>query len=430
MRVSIRTRALAGFVLGALAIAGPARAYTYMESAWGTPVSAQSSRALAMGGATVAIPDGSYSVVSNPAMMSSQEGRAVELAVRGARYDETRYIPLFDSFDSYIKDTAITENPESYLRMNGGVLWQPKGENPRFAVGGGIYERYNFQYDFVDERRVANGRDSANRDKVQATQTIKSSTSIYSASAGVSYKERILALGASLHYYFGNLSFANSTTPGPAPAPYREAAARSVLSRDLEGIGATFGASADLDERVTVAASYTLPVTFNTDWRYATLADTTVGNDDVDYPGQLALGFSLKPRNNPRTLFSVSAVRTFWGDDLADPVLEANPVIDTGDVRNTWDFHAGVEHTFYNNLPARFGFIYRELYAAQDVDEAGVAFGVGYKFEAWDIGFGMNVLKRNSRQDAITPRTNVNDPKTDRVTDSMLSGVVDIRYRF
>ncbi|MDZ4805676.1 MAG: outer membrane protein transport protein [Candidatus Eisenbacteria bacterium] len=430
MRVSFRSRALAGFVLAALAAAGPASAYTYLESAWGTPVSAQSARGLAMGGATVAVPDGSYSLLSNPAMMSSQKGRAVEMSVRGARYDETRYVPLFDSFDSYIKDTAITENPESYVRVNGGVLWQPNEENPRFSVAGGIFERYNFQYDFVDERRVANGRDAANRDKVQATQFIRSSTSIYSASAGVSYKERILALGASLHYYFGNLTFSNTTIPGPAPAPYREAASRNVLSRDLNGVGATFGASADLDERVTVAASYTLPVTLDTDWRYETLSDTTTGNNDVEYPGQLAIGVSLNPRNNPRTLFSMSAVRTFWESDLVDPVLEANLAIATGDVRNSWDFHAGVEHVFYNNLPARFGFIYRELYAAEDVDEAGVAFGVGYKFETWDVGFGMNVLKRNSRQNAITPRTNPNDPKTDRVTDSLLTGVVDIRYRF
>ena len=71
MRVSFRSRALAGFVLAALAAAGPASAYTYLESAWGTPVSAQSARGLAMGGATVAVPDGSYSLLSNPAMNST-----------------------------------------------------------------------------------------------------------------------------------------------------------------------------------------------------------------------------------------------------------------------------------------------------------------------------------------------------------------------
>jgi hypothetical protein len=49
--------------------------------------------------------------------------------------------------------------------------------------------------------------------------------------------------------------------------------------------------------------------------------------------------------------------------------------------------------------------------------------------ESWDVGFGMDVMKRNSRQAAITPRTG-DDPRTDRVTDSLLRGVVDVRYRF
>jgi long-subunit fatty acid transport protein len=430
MTITMTRRALAFVLLAVLGAAGPARAYTYLESSWGTPVHAQSSRGMGMGGATVAVPDGAYSLVTNPAMMASEGARAFEMSVRAARYDETRYVPLFDSFDSFIKETAVTENPETYSRVNGGVLWKPEGDDSKFAIGGGIYERFNFQYDFVDERRVANGRDTANRDKVQATQFIRSDASIYSASAGVSYKEKVLALGASLHYYFGELGFTNATTPGPAPEPYREDAARDELTREMSGVGATFGASADLDERVTVAASYTLPVTFDTDWRRETLSDTTMGSDDVKYPGQIAVGLSLKPRNNPRTLFSLAAMRTFWEDDLVDPVLEANPVVDVGEVRNTWDFRAGVEHVFYNNLPARFGFVYREMYAARDVDEAGVAFGVGYKFDSWDIGFGMDVMKRNSRQDAITPRPNPEDPKTDRVTDSLLKGVVDVRYRF
>ncbi|HEX7879288.1 MAG TPA: hypothetical protein VF720_07755 [Candidatus Eisenbacteria bacterium] len=432
MMISKQTGALALLALAVLGAAEPARAYTYLESAWGTPVAAQSSRGLAMGGATVAVPDGAFSLVTNPAMMGSETERAFEMSMRASRYDETRYVPLFDSFDSFIKETAITENPETYARVNGGVLWRPEKEDSKFAIGGGIYERFNFQYDFLDERRVANGRDTVNRDKVQATQIIRSDASIYSLSAGAAYKEKTLGLGAALHYYFGEVGFSNSIAPGPAPEPYREDASLDALNREMSGVGATFGASADIDERVTLAASYTLPVTFDTDWRHETLADTTIGSDDVEYPGQLALGMALRPRNNPRTLFSLAAVRTFWQEDLVDPVLEANPVVDVaaGDVRNTWDFRAGVEHVFYNNLPARFGFIYRELYTASDADEAGVAFGVGYKFDAWDIGFGMDVLKRNSRQDAITPRTNSEDPKTDRVTDSLVQGIVDIRYRF
>lgn len=425
-RVAVLAGVAALFLLGA----APVHAYTYLESAYGTPIIGQSARGLSMGGALTAVSDGAWSVVHNPAMLGYEKERMMQASLRAVQYDETRFVPLFDSFESYIAETAVTENPERYLRMTGGGLWRPEGDNPSWAIAGGIYERYNFQFDFVDERRVADGRDTANRDRIKGTQVIRSTSSIYSASVGASYVEKVLAVGASLHYYFGDLSFANSTTPGfQVPTSLREPAARSVLSRDVSGVGGTIGVAAELDERVTLAASYELPVSFDMDWRRETLSDTTIGSNDVDYPGRLALGMSLKPRNSPRTIFSFDAARTFWDDDLDDPVLEANPVITLPHIRNTWEFRAGVEHIFYNDLPARFGFIYRELYAQDDADEAGVAFGIGYKVESWDVGFGMDVMKRNSRQAAITPRSG-DDPRTDRVTDSLLRGVVDVRYRF
>jgi long-subunit fatty acid transport protein len=429
-----RVAVLAGVAALLLAAAPRVHAYSYLESAYGTPVVGQSARGLGMGGALTAVSDGAWSVVHNPAMLAHAKERMVVASLRGVNYDETRFVPLFDSFESYIAETAVTENPERYLRLNGGALWRPDGEGTPWAIAAGVYERYNFQFDFVDERRVADGRDTANRDKIKGTQTIRSTSSIHSLSVGASYVEKVLSLGASFHHYFGDLSFSNATTPGyQVPANLREPEARDVLKRDVSGYGATFGAAAHIDERVTVAASYELPATLDVDWRRETLAGTTTNvtekSSETRFPARLALGMSLSPRNAPRTLFAIDAARTFWEDDLEDPVLEENPVILLPDVRNTWEFRAGVEHTFYNDLPARFGFVYRELYALDEADEAGVAFGVGYKMESWDVGFGMDVMKRNSRQAAITPRTG-DDPRTDRVTDSLLRGVVDVRYRF
>jgi long-subunit fatty acid transport protein len=429
-----RVTVLAGIAGLLLAGAPAAHAYSYLESAYGTPVVGQSARGLGMGGALTAVSDGAWSVVHNPAMLAHAKERMAVASLRGVHYDETRFVPLFDSFESFITETAVTENPERYLRLNGGVLWRPEAEGSPWAVAAGVYERYNFQFDFVDERRVADGRDTANRDKIKGTQTIRSASSIHSLSVGASYVEKVLSLGASLHHYFGDLSFSNATTPGfQVPANLREPEARDVLKRDVSGIGGTIGAAAHIDERVTLAASYELPVTLDVDWRRETLASGTTNVTDESgetrYPGRLALGLALTPRNSPRTLFAIDAARTFWDDDLEDSVLEDNPVIVLPGVRNTWEFRAGVEHTFYNDLPARFGFVYRELYALDEADEAGVAFGVGYKMESWDVGFGMDVMKRNSRQAAITPRTG-DDPRTDRVTDSLLRGVVDVRYRF
>lgn len=421
-----------GLLVAALALAGllprASQAYSYLETTYGTPLHGLSARALGMGGATTAVSDGSYSLVGNPAMMSGEDQRMVDLSLRGVRYDETRYVPLYDSFDAYVKDTAVAENPDSYSNLSGGLLYKPTGGLSHLALAAGIYERYNFDFDFVEERRWAQGTDTVRRDLLRATQIVRSTSSVYSASAGASYKEHVLSLGVGVHYYFGSIGFSNVTVPGPVASGANDGPLKDGLSRDLSGLGATFGMAADLSERVTVAAAYELPVDFDVDWRRNAMADTTIGTGNTRYPGILSLGLAFRPRNNPRTIFAVDAVRTFW-EDLDDDILTDNPVFKSTSVRNTWAFHAGVEHLFYNNLPARFGFSYRESYAADEVDEAGLAMGTGYRMDNWNLGLGVDIMKRNSRQTAIGLRTG-SDPKTDNVQDSLVRAVLDVRYRF
>lgn len=428
-RASLPVFLLAGAFL--TAGIGPAAAYTYIESAFGTPMIGLSAKGIGMAGAVTAVADGSFSLVQNPALLAGEAGPVADLTLRGVRYDETRFLPLFDTFDSFVKETAVAENPSTYSGVNGGVLYHPLKDNTRLAIAGGFYERYNMQFDFVDERRFASGLTSDDRDKVIATQTIRSGRALYSASGGVAYKEKVLSVGASLHYYFGEVTFSNTTTPGPAQSA--EPAQRNFLSRDMNGIGGTFGVAAEVSERVTVAASYNLPVNFDVDWRRESLSpagvrDTTQGNADMDYPGRLALGVAYRPRNSLRTTFSLDVARTFW-EDLEDDVLDENPLIQIPSLRNTYEYRFGLEHVFYNDLPARIGFFYREAYAADEVDDAGISFGTGYRFEKFDLGIAADVSKRNSRQANITPR-GTNDPKEDRVQDSILRGAIDVRFRF
>ncbi len=423
--------ALAALLYGIAALAGDAKAYTYLESAYGTPMIGLSARAIAMGGAVTAMSDGSFSLVSNPAMLSGEADRLADLTLRGIRYDETRFVPLFDTFDSFVKETAIAENPETYTGINGGIVWRPEKGPKGLAVAGGIFERYNLQYDFVDERRFADGRDTARRDLVRATQYITSERAIYSMSGGLSYQERVLSIGASLHYLFGDLTLANTTVPGPVAQGAADAASRTELVRELSGIGATFGASARISNRVTVGASYDLPVKFDVDYRMTTTnttVTTATGSEKMDYPGRLAVGVSYQPRNILKTTFTMDVARTFW-EDLEDPILDAHPMVTIPTLRNTYEYRFGLEHVFYNGLPARIGFFYREAYAVDEVDDAGISFGTGYRFSNFDFGISADVSKRNSSQAAITARA-ANDPKTDRVQDSMLRGVVDVRYHF
>ncbi|MBI5838095.1 MAG: hypothetical protein HZB25_12730 [Candidatus Eisenbacteria bacterium] len=393
-----------------------------------------------LGGATTAIYDGSFSLTSNPAMLGWAEGSAVEATMRVARYDETRFVPLFDSFDQYLKETAVAENPSTYTGLNGGVVWKPAKSSP-LTLAGGFFERYNFQYNFVDERRNGTGTDRERRDKLMGTQYITSNRALYSASGGAAYRFERFSAGATVHYYFGNLSLENRVVPGPvARAGGLDGPTVKSFSRDVSGVGATLGFAAEVDPRVTLAASYEFPVKLGTDWRTeiadsATHVNTSaVGHADTRYPGRWALGLAYRPRNTLRTVFSVDAVRTLWKDvSTGDSVRAASPALATvlplAALRDTWEIRFGLEHTFYNNLPTRFGLFYRQAYAADEVDVAGISAGTGYKFDKFDVGIGAEVSKRNSRQAAITPRGS-GDSKTDRVQDSMLRGVIDVRYHF
>ncbi|HVP39974.1 MAG TPA: outer membrane protein transport protein [Candidatus Saccharimonadales bacterium] len=432
----------AGWALacGLLAAPGPAAAYTYIESVYGTPLTSLSAKGMAMGGALTAIPNGSFSLISNPAMLSWESGSVADATVRVARADETRFNPIFDSFDQYLKDTAVSENPSTYIGVNGGAVWKPCPRTDGFAFAGGFYERYNAEFNFVDERRNGDGTDKARRDKLQATQYITTDHAIYSVSGGASYRRGGLAAGLALHYYFGNLSYLNQVVPGPVARPITDGPSLTHLTRDLSGLGASFGLAADVDPRIRLGASYEVPVTLGADWRVDTAAVAVPGTHSVSghatirYPGRLGFGVAYRPRNVLRTTFSASAERTYWSTTGAhDGTLKAfgaaAPALPLPALRDTWEFNFGVEHVFYNNLPTRFGLFYRQAYSADDVDMAGLTAGTGYQSGRFDFGIGAEVSKRSSRQAALTPRSG-SDAKTDNVQDSLLRGVIDVRYHF
>lgn len=433
-------RALACLALVAVS-AGPAGAYSYLESVYGTPQTGLSSRGIGMAGAMVAVPDGSFSLVQNPAMMSYEADRVADLSLRVIRYDETRFVPLFDTFDSWVKETAIAENQKTYTGLNGGVVWRPLKTARGLALGGGFFERYNLQFDFVDERRDPVGGSTGNplRDRIRATQTITSGHSIYSLSGGASYQEKVLSFGAALHYYFGDLSWSDATVPGyAARTTGQDNAKANQLDRDVEGVGGTFGVAADVGDRVTMAAAYELPVTLDIDWHRTTLATAsggklttteTSGTEEMIYPGRLTVGLAYRPRNPLSTTFTLNVTRMYWAQ-LEEDLFAAQTGVKLPARRSTYEYRFGLEHVFYNDLPLWFGFFYRESYADKDLDDAGISAGTAYRFSKFDVGIGAAVSKRSSRQDAITPRDTTRDPTVDRVQDSLLRGVIDVRYHF
>lgn len=55
-------------------------------------------------------------------MMANEERRVADVTFRGIRYDETRFVPLFEMFDSgTLKENRRGGRSESYYGLNGGI---------------------------------------------------------------------------------------------------------------------------------------------------------------------------------------------------------------------------------------------------------------------------------------------------------------------
>ncbi len=132
-----------------------------------------------------------------------------------------------------------------------------------------------------------------------------------------------------------------------------------------------------------------------------------VGGEDVKikYPGTLRAGLTYRPRNELATVFSVDVVRRFWEGIAADSYRTAAFISQSVPSANTWDVRFGLEHVFYNNVPARFGFRYLENYADPESNRSIFSGGVGYKAADYQIDVTLQYHRQTSRQAFIFDRT-------------------------
>jgi hypothetical protein len=116
----------------------------------------------------------------------------------------------------------------------------------------------------------------------------------------------------------------------------------------------------------------------------------------ITYPNMYRVGVTFLPRTDPRTVFTVEAEYKPWGE------LEDSDYAGDGNVQNLNDVtevKIGLEHTFYNGIPLRFGFRHVDTYADRDADVSVFSSGVGAP-----IGGGMlSVSVELSKVTAVMP---------------------------
>ncbi len=428
-------------VLSLTALVTPARALTALDLPYGTASEGESVRSLAMGSVGVSELQGSSALVQNPALLAGFQGKAwFDLQVAVEQANEDRFIPLYDTFDDLVAETAYVINRNTYATAQGGFVYRLPMEMPS-ALAVGIFERYNADWNYEEELRDPStnlGVDQ--RDRLLQINRVEDEGRLRSLSFG--YAAELVSgmnLGVSLHRYFGDLDFSRQEIPVSGTARIDR------LVRDLSGWGWTVGTEIRASSHLSLGASIEAPVTLDGQHSAVTADTTTIvapnGDYELELPTTFSLGVTIRPRNVLRTTVSLEARRRLWEDvddayakETARLVEEAGGTPASPVVRDIWDLRLGVEHVFYNGMPVRFGLRYLENYRDSSSERTIFSAGTGWKAGEVTIELTGQYIRQTSRQDFVFDPSAAGltapPPLAPKVEDSVLRLAVGLSRRF
>jgi hypothetical protein len=403
-------------VLAALLLPASVLGASFLDRPYGTPEFGLSARARAMGGADAAVGTGAYGLAGNPATLALDPRTSFDAELGVSRASENRFVPLFDTFDSFVDETAIAINDNVYGTFNGGVMVQPPWPG-EWVLSAGVFNRLDPRYDYYDERRS-----TATTDQIVSERFIRTRGMLRTWSFGAARPiARRGTVGAAVHWYDGNLYDRDALVPRTSPAAGRV----TELHRRLSGWSASVGGTFDVDERLRAALAFETPPQLTNRYQEV-LNDSLVasGKTDLELPMRVHAGGAYRPRNAMRTTFLVDVIYMPWSD-LDDPQRPGQELLDT------WDVRFGLEHEYVRGVPARLGFRYARSNAMREADRVTFTFGFGYQVERLALDFAGEVGKANSRQDPLWARAEQGPAVgagQDRVEDTFVRAYLGVRY--
>ena len=271
-----RTFAAAGVV--AVAMTSGVDATTLLDIGFGTSLGGSTPRSTAMGSTGVALWQGSDALVFNPATMVSLEpGVHLDVALSMSQVNEDRLVPIFDSFQGFLDEGILAINRSTYASGQGGVVWRLPIGMP-MSVGAGVFDRYDFDYDFFQEVRSEGAPDSLIRNN-----TLEVEGRLRSISAGYGAEIfRNARLGFSLHRYFGTVNGLRGVETPATTIPDTI----TTLEQELSGWGWSVGGHYRLNERVDFAASFDGPFDVDGATNSGTVISRSAGTTETTASGQ------------------------------------------------------------------------------------------------------------------------------------------------
>ncbi len=388
-RISINamTGAMAALaLLGLMVSAVPSGAVPQIMAEYGDQMAWRGADINAMGGTGVALYRGGLSNIFNPAMLTGgpADGR-LDVSLSLDQEHEDRFQPLFDNFNSWTADAAIASNREHYWQTGFAIAGSPLGEKTPIRVGLSLVDRYPFQYTFREELRdpisYINQPDGLNRDQIieLREREVRGTLRTLSLGVGADVDDEI-AIGMAVHYAFGVRKETNTVRDYVTePNSYTD-----ETEYDMDGINFSLGVRGKISDRVELGVAWESQLYTTGDYsnsHYNVGTDLTTESNwggYIRYPNIFRAGLTFMPQTDPRTIFTMEMEFMAWSE-LAD---SENPGFDNPqNLQDTMDVRIGLEHTFYNGMPLRFGFRHYDSYSnresAASIFSTGSAFAVG-----------------------------------------------------
>ena len=428
-----------GGVLLVLAMVSCSWAYTFLDMGVGSGVFQGSARCAGMGEVGLICEETAFATALNPALLTKLDRPQVTGAYSFVSLEETWSFPTYDSFDAILGYTTYSANSNLYhsgaIGACSGVLPQAFG----VALACALVPAYDFNYDFHEEVRDRSTT-SVPPDAFIADSYIESDGDILSLAFGGAraFGER-LSVGLSLDYLWGDYELtgrlANVNTGKLDLGSAEAETSDTFTASDLSGVRYRLGVRYEISPRVEIAASMTSGceldgayTTTATDGLLAFLPRKSADGGDltIEYPPSYALGVTFRPRNQLLTVIEADVRLTEWSQAGNDALLGLDPA-------DTYEWHVGVEHIFYNGRPVRFGFVYKPSPLDDETNESGVTIGSAIDVRGFDIEFAGKIGWREYRYFDLFDDSVFGAPTrefSDLVEETSFSGMISIHRRF
>ncbi len=352
---------------------------------YGDQMSWYSAETNAMGGTGVALYRGGLSNIFNPAYLVMEESSRLDAGFSLDQQHEDRFQPLFDSFGSFVADAAIASNRNHFFQSGFALAHRLNlTEDLPLSLGLSLADRYPFQYNFEEEIRnpgyyPTDDGELPARDMIieDRQRKVEGTLRTLSLGVGVPVIEGV-SLGATIHYAFGTRKETNTSRDTDLDEP--DYSYNQLDEYELSGVNYTLGVRGVINERLQVGVSWESQLNATGDFSHtydAASVDTTafsVYEGYYRYPNIFRAGVTFLPRTDPQTVFTMEMIYTPWSEmaDSENPGF-ANPQ----NLDDTMDVRIGLQHTFYNGMPVRFGFRHFDSYMDKESGASVFSSGVG-----------------------------------------------------